>query len=152
MEDSKFSESKEGSSWQRTLLVMAGVQCIMMMAFSSTGPFLALFIEQLGVHDMKQVDIWAGAITSSNFLISAIVSPLWGSLADRKGRKLMVLRSTLAISLFTCMMGFAQAVWQLLVIRMLQGVFSGYSATANALVATKIPEERLGFALGWMAS
>ncbi|MCK9910649.1 MFS transporter, partial [Microbacteriaceae bacterium K1510] len=80
------------------------------------------------------------------------VSPLWGSLADRKGRKLMVLRSTLAISLFTCMMGFAQAVWQLLVIRMLQGVFSGYSATANALVATKIPEERLGFALGWMAS
>ncbi|GAA4701831.1 MFS transporter [Brevibacillus fulvus] len=141
-----------GSSWQRTLWIMAFVQCIMMMAFSSMGPFLALYIEQLGVHDLKQVSVWAGLIASANFIMSAIFSPIWGSVADRKGRKLMVLRSTLAISVFTCLMGLATAVWQLLIIRILQGVFSGYSASANALVATKIPEDRLGFALGWLAS
>lgn len=145
-------DAASGSSWKQTLWIMAGVQCIMMMAFSSMGPFLALYIEQLGVHDLRKVDVWAGAISSSNFLISALVSPIWGSMADRKGRKLMVMRSTLAISIFTCFMGLAQSVWQLLVIRTLQGAFSGFSASANALVATKIPEERLGFALGWLSS
>lgn len=142
----------EQTNWKRTLWVMAAVQCIMMMAFSSTGPFLALFIDQLGVHDVRKVDIWAGIIASSNFLVSAIVSPLWGMLADRKGRKLMVLRSTLAISFFTCLMGFSQNVWELLLVRMLQGAFSGFSAAAIALVSTVIPEARLGFALGWLQS
>jgi MFS transporter, DHA1 family, multidrug resistance protein len=132
--------------------VMAAVQCIMMMAFTSMGPFLALFIEQLGVHDPKMVDIWTGVIASSNFLVTAIVSPIWGSLADRKGRKLMVLRSTLAISLFTCLMGFTRAPWELLIVRALQGVFSGFSAAATALVSSTIPEERLGYSLGWIQS
>lgn len=131
---------------------MAAVQAIMMMAFSSMGPFLALYIEQLGVKDSHQVELWAGVIASSNFLIAAILSPVWGTVADRRGRKLMVMRTTLAISLFTCLMGFTQNVWQLLFVRILQGVFSGYSASANALVATTIPEEKLGFALGWLQS
>lgn len=65
---------------------------------------------------------------------------------------MMVLRTTLAISLFTCLMGFSQNVWELLIIRMMQGAFSGYSASANALVASIIPEERLGFALGWLST
>jgi MFS transporter, DHA1 family, multidrug resistance protein len=140
------------SSWQRTLWVMALVQCVMMMAFSSMGPFLPFFIEQLGVKDMRHVELWAGVISSSNFLISAIVSPMWGAVADRKGRKLMVLRSTFAISFFTLCMGLVSQVWQLLVIRIFQGVFSGFSASATALVATRIPEEKLGFALGWLQS
>lgn len=131
---------------------MAAVQAIMMMAFSSMGPFLALYIEQLGVKDMHQVDVWAGVIASANFLIAALLSPMWGAVADRRGRKMMVMRTTLAISLFTCLMGFAHNVWELLFIRMMQGAFSGYSASANALVATSIPEDRLGFALGWLQS
>ncbi|MGZ4134703.1 MAG: MFS transporter [Tumebacillaceae bacterium] len=140
------------SSWQRTLWVMATVQCVMMMAFSSMGPFLPYYIEQLGVKDTRHIEMWAGAISSANFLISALVSPMWGSVADRKGRKLMVMRSTFAISFFTLCMGLATQVWQLLLIRMLQGVFSGFSASSTALVATRIPEEKLGFALGWLQS
>jgi MFS transporter, DHA1 family, multidrug resistance protein len=143
---------RQPASWQRTLWVMAAVQAIMMMAFSSMGPFLALYIEQLGVTDLHRVDIWAGVIASSNFLVAALLSPLWGALADRTGKKVMVMRTTLAISVFTCLMGFSQNVWELLLIRILQGAFSGYSASANALVATTIPEERLGFALGWLQS
>jgi DHA1 family multidrug resistance protein-like MFS transporter len=144
--------ARTDDSWRKVLWTMAIVQGLVMMAFTSSGPFLALFIEQLGVHDLREVAVWAGVISSSNFLISAIVSPMWGEVADRKGRKLMVMRSTLAISLFTCVMGFTQSVSQLLAVRMLQGAFSGFSGAANALVATRIPEERLGFALGWLAS
>jgi len=139
-------------SWQKTLWTMAAVQAMMMMAFSSSAPFLALFIEQLGVKDVHQVDVWAGVISSANFLVSAVLSPFWGAVADRRGKKMMVLRTTLAISFFTFIMGFSRNVWELLFIRMLQGAFSGYSASANALVATTIPEERLGFALGWLST
>jgi DHA1 family multidrug resistance protein-like MFS transporter len=140
------------SNWKSTLWIMAVVQGTMMMGFSMMTPFLPLYIQQLGVHDMAHVNIWTGVITSANFLISALISPFWGSVADRKGRKLMVLRSTLAIALFSCLMGFAQSVWHLLLIRVLMGVFSGFSASATALVATTVPEKRLGYALGWTAS
>ncbi|SFU32272.1 MFS transporter [Alicyclobacillus macrosporangiidus] len=140
------------SPWQRTLWVMCAVQGIMMMAFSSMSPFLPLYIEELGVRDPRAVDLWAGVIASSNFLIMALVSPLWGAIADRRGRKLMVLRTTVAISFFTFVMGWVHNVWELLGARVLQGAFSGYSASATALVATVVPEEKLGTALGWMQS
>ncbi|WP_232463322.1 MFS transporter [Tumebacillus avium] len=143
---------QEGSSWKRTLWVMAAVQCIMMMAFTSSGPFLALYINELGVEDWGKVAIWAGIISSCNFLLAAIVSPMWGSIGDRKGRKLMVMRTTFAISIFMFLMGLAQNVWHLLITRTIQGIFSGFTASANALVATVIPEDRLGYALGWLAS
>ncbi|GGJ12243.1 MFS transporter [Alicyclobacillus cellulosilyticus] len=142
----------EANAWQRTLWVMAVVQCIMMMAFSSSGPFLALYVEQLGVKSPQAVDMWTGLIASANFLMSAVMSPVWGAVADRRGRKLMVMRATIAIALFTCGMGLCRNVWELLATRMLQGAFSGYSAAAVALVATLVPEEKLGFALGWLQS
>ncbi|MDB5084111.1 MAG: transporter [Bacilli bacterium] len=151
--DELSSEPPSGeSSWKRIVWVMAAVQCMMMMAFSSSNPFLAYYIEQLGVTNTKSIDILTGVIQGVTPLMAALTSPLWGSVADRKGRKLMVMRSTIAISFFTCFMGLAHTTWQLLIIRMLQGSFSGFSAAAIALVATSIPEERLGFSLGWIQS
>lgn len=146
------SHAEADISWKRTLWIMAIAQGLMMMAFTSSNTFLPLFIEELGVHDVRQINMWSGVIFSSGFLMSAIASPFWGSLADRKGRKMMVMRSMLAIALFTCLMGFTYTVWQLFAIRILQGVFSGFSGAATALLATQIPEERLGYALGWLAS
>lgn len=146
------SDVKADVSWKRTLWVMAVTQGLMMMAFTSSGPFLPLFIEELGIYDKQVIVVWSGVIFSSGFLVAAIASPIWGSLADRKGRKAMVMRSSLAIAIFACLMGFTFSVWQLFALRMLQGVFSGFSGAAIALVATQIPKERIGFALGWMAS
>jgi DHA1 family multidrug resistance protein-like MFS transporter len=131
---------------------MVGVQAIMSFAVTSSAPFLPLFIIQLGVHPLARVELWAGAIASINFLFAALFSPFWGSLADRSGRKAMVLRSSSAICVFMALMGLARDVWQLFGLRALMGVFSGFSATAMALVGTQVPEERLGFALGWMAT
>lgn len=139
-------------AWKRTLWVMSITQGLMMMAFTSSDVFLPLFIEQLGITDLRQLNVWSGVIFSSGFLMSALAAPVWGSIADRRGRKLMVIRSTLAIAIFTFLMGLTASVWQLLAVRLLQGVFGGFSGAATALLATKIPEERLGHALGWMAS
>jgi len=139
-------------SWRRILVAMMAVQFTMMMAFTSSMPLVALYIGELGVTDPFWQNIWAGVVGCSNFLIAAIVSPYWGALADRTGRKLMVLRSTFAIALFTALLGLVQNVWQLLAVRFLQGAVTGYNASANALVATTVPEGKLGYAFGWMQS
>jgi MFS transporter, DHA1 family, multidrug resistance protein len=140
------------AGWQRTLWLMVTVQALMAFAFSVSGPFLPLFIIQLGVAPIAKVSIWAGVIASVNFLMAAIFSPIWGGIADRTGRKAMVVRSCIAISIFTAVMGLVQNVWQLFAARACMGIFSGFSAAAVAMVGTQVPEENLGFSLGWMAT
>lgn len=131
---------------------MIAVQAIMSMAFQVSGPFLPLYVIQLGVHPIAKVDLWSGAIASVGFLFAAILSPLWGGLADRVGRKAMVVRSTIAVCVFAALMGLTRNVEQLLIVRAMMGVFSGFSAAATALVATQVPEDQLGYSLGWMAT
>jgi DHA1 family multidrug resistance protein-like MFS transporter len=131
---------------------MVMVQALMSCAFSISGPFLPLFIVQLGVHPIAAVDLWAGAVASVNFLLAALFSPMWGALADRVGRKAMVVRSCIAICVFTALMGLSQNVWQLFGARAAMGIFSGFSAASTALVGTAVPEEYLGFSLGWMVT
>ena len=131
---------------------MAGVQFIMSIAFSSSNPFMAFYVEQLGVHNVHRVEMLTGLIQGMTPLMAALMSPLWGSLSDKSGRKAMVLRSTIAIAIFTGLCGFAQNTWELLGLRAMQGAFSGFSAASIALVASVIPEDRLGFSLGWIQS
>ncbi len=138
--------------WQRTLWLMVLVQALMSCAFNISGPFLPLFIIQLGVAPLAKVSIWAGVIASVNFLMAALFSPIWGGIADRTGRKAMVLRSCIAIAIFTAIMGLVENVWELFAARACMGIFSGFSAAAIALVGTQVPEESLGFSLGWMAT
>jgi MFS transporter, DHA1 family, multidrug resistance protein len=140
------------SSWQRTLWLMVTVQAMMSFAFSVSGPFLPLYIIQLGVKPIAVVSVWAGIIASVNFLAAAIFSPIWGGIADRTGRKAMVIRSCLAIALFTALMGLTRNVWELFAARACMGIFSGFSAAAIAMVGTQVPEETLGFSLGWMTT
>jgi len=139
-------------AWRRTLWMMVAVQATMSLAFSISAPFLPLYVLELGVHPIAKVDLWAGAIASVNFLLAAIFSPIWGSLADRVGRKAMVVRSSTAVCLFTAAMGLAPNVLVLFLARACMGVFSGFSAAATALVGTQVPEGMLGFSLGWMAT
>jgi MFS transporter, DHA1 family, multidrug resistance protein len=131
---------------------MVAVQFTMSAALSMMSPFLPLFIIQLGTKRPDLVDVWSGVISSSNFFIAAIVSPFWGSLADRYGRKAMVVRTTTTITIFTALMGFSQNVWELFALRGLMGAFSGFSASAIALVGTVVPEDSLGYALGWLST
>ena len=140
------------SSWRRTLWLMVAVQALMSFAFSVSGPFLPLFVIQLGVKPIAAVSAWSGVIASVNFLAAAIFSPIWGGIADRTGRKAMVVRSCIAIAIFTALMGFVQNVWQLFGARACMGIFSGFSAAAIAMVGTQVPEEMLGFSLGWMTT
>jgi DHA1 family multidrug resistance protein-like MFS transporter len=139
-------------SWQRTLWVMVGIQFVMTMAFSMLTPIMPLFLPVLGVTHASAIDLWAGILGGVTSLVAAFVSPLWGRVADRRGRKLMLVRSSLAIGVFTALMGAAANVWQFFAFRALMGVFAGFSSAAIALVASQVPEERLGYALGWLST
>ncbi|MFC0407629.1 MFS transporter [Roseomonas elaeocarpi] len=136
----------------RTLWCMVGVQFIMSMALSVASPILPLFLPEIGVQPGGPVEFWAGLLASLNAFVAAFASPVWGSVADRYGRKAMVLRSSLAICFFTLLMGLSTHLWQLVALRACMGAFSGFSASAIALVATQVREERLGFALGWLST
>ncbi len=140
------------SYWRYTLWAMVGIQFVNTMANSVLTPIMPLFLPELGVRTESGIDIWAGILSGITSFVAAFASPLWGSLADRHGRKLMLLRSSLAIGLFTALMGVAGNVWQFFAFRALMGVFAGFSSAAIALVASQVPEGRLGYSLGWLST
>jgi DHA1 family multidrug resistance protein-like MFS transporter len=126
----------EGPRWQRTLWTMVGVQFVMSIAFSILSPIMPLLLPQLGVASREAVDVWAGVLASVTSFVAIFTAPIWGGLADRYGRKLMVLRSTLGIAMFTALMGLALSPWHMLALRAGMGGLAGFNSAATVLVAT----------------
>lgn len=138
--------------WRRNLLVLSIAVFIAGIAFSEVMPFLPLYIGTLGHFSHQQLNFWAGFIYAGTFFVSALISPWWGKLADKKGRKPMILRASLGMAFVIGAMGLVQNVWELLALRMLQGVFAGFVSNANTLIATETPKHKAGQALGTMSS
>lgn len=143
---------KEKPIWKKNLFVLSIAVFIAGIAFSEIMPFLSLYINTLGNFSHQQLNFWSGIVYSGTFIVSAVVSPWWGKLADKKGRKPMILRAGIGMSVVIACMGLIQNVWQLLLLRMLQGVFAGFISNSNALVATETPKTNSGQALGTIAS
>lgn len=139
-------------TWQKNLIVLWFGTFMAGIGFSLVMPFMSLYIDSLGNYSNQQLNFWSGITFSSTFLITAIVSPLWGRLADQKGRKLMLLRASLGMAIVISLMGLVTNVYQLIGLRLLQGVFSGYISNATALVATGTPREKSGQVLGTLAT
>ena len=115
-------------------------------------PILPLFIQQLGVTNIAEIEEWSGIAYGVTFILMAVFSPIWGKAADRYGRKPMLLRASLGMALVLTCMGFVQNVYQLVGLRLLQGTISGYYAAAITLVATQTPKDRSGWALGTLST
>ena len=139
-------------NWKRNLAVV-WLGCFLTgAAFSLVMPFLPLYVEALGVTGHSSLNMWSGLVFSITFMFSAIASPLWGGLADRKGRKIMLLRSALGMAIVMLLMGLAQNIWQFLILRALLGLLGGFIPNANALIATQIPRHKSGWALGTLST
>lgn len=93
-----------------------------------------------------------GVAFAITFLAKAIVSPYWGKLADQYGRKPMCLRASLGMTITITACGFVPNVTILIILRAIQGCFSGYINNANAIVAASVPIDRSGKALGTLAT
>lgn len=138
--------------WKRNLHVSAVSVFLAGIAFSEVTPFLSLYIDTLGKFSHQELSFWSGAVFSAVYVVAALISPIWGRLADKKGRKPMILRASLGMAIVFALMGLAQNVWQLLFLRGMQGVFAGFISNSNALVATETPKHKSGKALGIMSS
>jgi MFS transporter, DHA1 family, multidrug resistance protein len=138
------------SHWKRNLIVLCVAQTITQIGFSAYQPFLPYYVQALGVKDYGQAARWMALFDTSAALAMMVFAPLWGALADRYGRKLMLMRATAAGSVLACLMAAVGSPGQLVVLRTLQGAFCGSVAAAITLVATETPEEKLGQSLGIM--
>jgi MFS family permease len=146
-------EPEDGSRyWRRNLVVAVFGSFTTIVAMTLLLPFLPLYVEQLGVHDHAAIVQWSGVAYAASFLSAGIVAPLWGRLADLYGRKLMMIRASLGMAVAMSLIGMAQTVWQLVLLRLLAGLLGGYSSGSMILVATQTPKRRSGWALGMLSS
>lgn len=134
-------------SWQLTLGVILFSQFMTAVGFSMIVPFLPLYVRDLGSLSNLNLEIAAGLVVAMAGFTMMFASPIWGVLADRYGRKLMLLRATYGGTVLLGLMGFVQNVEQLILLRALQGAITGTVAASNALVAAIVPRERSGFAM-----
>lgn len=138
--------------WKRNLAVCVFGSFTTILAMTLLLPFLPLYVEQLGVTDHAAIVQWSGVAYGATFLTAAFTAPLWGRLADRFGRKLMLIRASLGMTIAMSLIGMADNVWQLVALRLLAGLLGGYASGSMQLVAAQTPKARSGWALGILSS
>ena len=134
--------------WRRTVWAVWFAHLLAAAGFSFVMPFLPFFVRELGVTDEGMVATWAGVAMFAAGLSLTIFQPIWGALADRYGRKLMLQRAMFGGAIMIALMGLSQTVWQLVILRFIQGALTGTGAACNTLVASVTPRKHLGFAMG----
>lgn len=146
------NEARKKGPWQRNLVVLWFCTFVAGIAFSEIMPFLSLYVGSMGNYTRSQITILSGLVYGADYFVVAIISPLWGKLADRKGRKLMLLRASFGMAIVFSLMGLVHHVWLLILLRAIQGVFAGYIPNAQALVASQTPLEKSGTALSTLTT
>lgn len=139
-------------TWKRNLYVCWFGVFATSLGTSQLAPILPLYVEQLGVQGMAQVERWSGIAFGVTFVTLALFSPLWGRASDKYGRKPMLLRASLGMAIIITSIGLVQNVYQLVGLRLLQGTISGFYSASTTLVATQTPREHSGWALGTLFS
>ncbi len=136
-------------TWRRTLVGVVVALSAGVFAISFVNPFAPLFlVRDLGLRDPHQLAVWTGLILGSTSLTKFVASPFWGMMADRRGRRNMLIRAQATAGLMIAIMGFAQNPPELLALRLLMGLASGVSIAAIALVVAETPQSRVGWAVG----
>lgn len=138
--------------WKRTLYLVWFIQILSLMSFSFGLPFLPYYIQDIGVTDPDKLRLFTGILSSAPAIGMGIMAPIWGMIADRYGKKPMLLRAMLSASLILTGLGLVNSVTGVLVLRAMQGFLTGTITAAAALVAGETPKEKMSYALGFMVS
>lgn len=138
--------------WRRNLIVCWFGAFVTNIGLSQIAPVLPLYIRHLGVQNTALIEQMSGIAFGIIYITLAAFSPIWGHLADKFGRKPMLLRSSLGMAIIIFSMGFVQNVYQLIFLRFLQGTVSGYTTACTTLIATQTDKEHAGWALGSLAT
>lgn len=140
------------TAWRRNLWVCLAGSFTTVVAMTLLLPILPIYVEQLGVSSPTAIMQWSGIAYGATFFTAALVAPLWGHLADRYGRKLMLIRASLGMAVAMSLIGLADNVWHLVALRLLAGLLGGYASGSMVLVATQTPKDKSGWALGTLSA
>ena len=146
-----YTERNE-TYWRRNLAVCVIGSFTTLVSLSMLLPFLPLYVRQLGVESQSAVIQWSGVAFGATFLGTAVTAPLWGRLADRYGRKPMLVRAALGMAVVMSLIGMAHNVYELVGLRLIAGLVGGYASASTVMVGTQAPRERAGWALGILST
>jgi MFS family permease len=138
--------------WRRNLFVCVFGSFTTLLSLSMLLPFLPLYVEQLGVHSPAAIVQWSGVAFGATFLGTAVTAPLWGRLADRYGRKPMLIRAAIGMAIVMSLIGLAHTLIELVVLRLVAGLIGGFASASIVMVGTQAPRERAGWALGILST
>lgn len=134
--------------WKKNLPVLWACTFVAGIAFSEVGPFLSLFIDELGTFSQRQLSFYSGLVFAVTFLVTAFMAPVWGRLANVRGHKIIMFFTALGMGVTYILTGMVHNVWLLFLGRALIGAFSGYIPNAQALIAGQVPRAMSGRILG----
>jgi DHA1 family multidrug resistance protein-like MFS transporter len=134
-------------SWQRNVWALSLCVFIAFVGFQFFSPFLPLYVRELGVTDPARIALWSGVLAAVTPAVSGLLAPVFGRLADRFGRKMMLIRSLAGFVVIIGAMGLVTSVEQLLVARLLQGLFAGFSPMAMAVASVSAPRDKVSVAI-----
>lgn len=139
-------------TWKRTVYISLG--CVFCIAFgvSQLAPILPLYFHDLGVQTPEAMSLWSGLATGATYIIVCIAAPFWGRIADKRGRKITLIRSSFGMALCNILIAFQTTPEGVVLIRLIQGLVSGFYSASITLIASESPIERTGWALGLLAS
>lgn len=136
--------------WKALVWFLTLTSVFMSASYTMLVPFLPMYlIEELGVAQ-ADVNIWSGIIFSTTFLISAIMAPIWGALADKKSHKAMAVRAAVCLAISYVWGGFVQTPWELFAMRAFQGFSAGLWPACLAIMTSTAPRDKMGWCLGLM--
>ena len=139
-------------TWKRTVYI--SLICVFCTAFgvSQLAPILPLYFHDLGVQTPEAMSLWSGLATGATYIIVCLAAPFWGRVADKKGRKITLIRSSFGMALCNILIAFQTTPEGVVLIRLVQGLVSGFYSASITLIASESPIERTGWALGLLAS
>lgn len=139
-------------TWKRTVYI--SLVCVFCTAFgvSQLAPILPLYFHDLGVQTPEAMSLWSGLATGATYIIVCLAAPFWGRVADKKGRKITLIRSSFGMALCNILIAFQTTPEGVILIRLVQGLVSGFYSASITLIASESPIERTGWALGLLAS
>ena len=138
--------------WRRNLYAVWFTQLLSLVGFGFGLPFIPFYIQELGITDPVSLKFWTGLLTAMPGVALAIMAPVWGYLADKYGKKLMLARAMLGASIVLAGLGLSKSIYAVFIFRILQGAITGTVTSSSALVATGTPVKRLSYALGFLSS
>lgn len=133
---------------KRNLAIMWFANFFVSGSMTMVLPFISLYIESFGHFSEKYVQHWSGLTFGVTFVSAFIFSPIWGKVGDRYGRKKILMISAFGMGVSILLIGFAQSVWQLFLLRFFMGFFAGFIPMSQAFISTQTPKEIAGRVLG----